>query len=108
MPLSKAPSKQATGYVLLCAAVELRPSLHEFSTVLMRRLSMPVELTVDALVGYASSWSAYSIHRARHPQQPDPLVEYRARLVAALDGQVRLLHCLAREGGREDASLLCW
>lgn len=79
-----------------CAATEVPPSLHEFSTVLMRRLSMPVELTVDALVGYASSWSAYSIYRTRHPQQPDPLVEYRARLVAALDGQVGLLQGLAR------------
>jgi hypothetical protein len=56
----------------------------------MRRLSMPVELTVDALVGYASSWSAYSIYRKQHPERPDPLVEYKARLTAALEGQVSL------------------
>jgi hypothetical protein len=49
---------------------------------------MPAELTVDALVGYASSWSAYSIYRKRHPDQPDPLLEYRARLTKALEEQV--------------------
>lgn len=68
---------------------EVAPSLHEFSTVLMRRLVMPVELSVDALVGYASSWSAYSIYRKTHPDTPDPLLEYRARLTAALEQQVR-------------------
>lgn len=57
----------------------------------MRRLSMPVELTVDELVGYASSWSAYSIYRKQHPDRLDPLVEYRARLTAALEGQVSLV-----------------
>jgi hypothetical protein len=50
---------------------------------------MPVELSVDALVGYASSWSAYSIYRKQHPGRPDPLLEYRARLTAALEEQVR-------------------
>jgi hypothetical protein len=67
---------------------QVSPSLHEFDTVLMRRLSMPVELTVDALVGYASSWSAYSIYRDRYPERPDPLLEYRARLSTALEEQV--------------------
>lgn len=75
------------GMKLVCCA-EVAPSLHDFSTVLMRRLSMPAELTVDALVGYASSWSAYSIYRKRHPDKPDPLLEYRARLTKALEVQV--------------------
>jgi hypothetical protein len=56
----------------------------------MRHLSMPVELSVDELVGYASSWSAYSIYRKKHPDRPDPLVEYKARLTAALERQVSL------------------
>lgn len=55
----------------------------------MQRLSMPVGLSVDALVGYASSWSAYSIYHKQHPDRPDPLLEYRARLTAALEQQVR-------------------
>lgn len=69
--------------------VDVVPSLHEFSTVIMRRLSMPVELTVDALVGYASTWSAYSLFRKQHPDMPDPLLEYKARLSMALEEQVR-------------------
>lgn len=67
------------------------PSLHEFSSVLCRQLSMRVQLSVDGLVGYASSWSAYSLYRRQHPQAPDPLVEYRQRLAAALQAQVCVL-----------------
>jgi hypothetical protein len=71
------------------------PSLHDFATVLSRLTSFPVSLSVDALVGYASTWSAYSIYRRRWPQRPDPLIEYRARLVAALEHAVSALWRLA-------------
>lgn len=72
----------------------------------MRRLTMPVELTVEELVGYASSWSAYSIYRKQYPSRPDPLVEYKGRLTAALEGQVGVWLCVGA-CGRVDASALC-
>lgn len=49
---------------------------------------MAVELSVEALVGYAASWSAYASYRTRWPHRPDPLLEYQARLSAALEDQV--------------------
>lgn len=47
-----------------------------------------------AQVGYASSWSAYSIYRKQHPDRPDPLVEYRQQLLAALEAEVRQASCV--------------
>jgi hypothetical protein len=40
-------------------------------------------------VGYASSWSAYSIYRKQHPDMPDPLVGYTQQLLAALQAEVK-------------------
>jgi hypothetical protein len=49
----------------------------------------PIWALVAAQVGYASSWSAYSIYRKQHPDKPDPLVEYKQQLLAALQAEVR-------------------
>jgi hypothetical protein len=39
-------------------------------------------------VGYMSSWSAYNMYRKQHPQQPDPLLEFRQQVMDALEAQV--------------------
>uniref|UniRef100_A0A383WJ69 Methyltransferase type 11 domain-containing protein n=1 Tax=Tetradesmus obliquus TaxID=3088 RepID=A0A383WJ69_TETOB len=65
----------------------IEPSSEHFSSVQLMQLDFPVELTAEALVGYASSWSAYSIYRKQHPDRPDPLVEYRQQLLAALEAE---------------------
>lgn len=41
-------------------------------------------------VGYASSWSAYSMYCKKYPDRPDPLPEFRQQLVEALQAQVRV------------------
>ncbi|KAF6264472.1 S-adenosyl-L-methionine-dependent methyltransferase [Scenedesmus sp. NREL 46B-D3] len=65
----------------------IEPSSEHFSTVKLMQLDFPVELTADALVGYASSWSAYSIYRKQQPGMPDPLTQYRQQLLAALEAE---------------------
>jgi len=52
------------------------------------RVQLPMEqqVTVDQMVGYAASWSAYTTFRKQHPDRPDPLDAFRSQLVAAVQG----------------------
>ncbi|BDA47402.1 Putative methyltransferase DDB_G0268948 [Coccomyxa sp. Obi] len=39
--------------------------------------TMTTEMTVSALIGYISSWSAYVTYREKNPTSPDPLISFK-------------------------------
>lgn len=45
--------------------------------MLCRIASLPLTDIVHVQIGYLSSWSAYSTYRQKHPDHPDPLIQFR-------------------------------
>ncbi|EIE23506.1 S-adenosyl-L-methionine-dependent methyltransferase [Coccomyxa subellipsoidea C-169] len=45
--------------------------------------TMSAEMSVSALIGYLSSWSAYATYREQHPDLPDPLIKFKGAYKAA-------------------------
>ncbi|KAK9905464.1 hypothetical protein WJX75_000358 [Coccomyxa subellipsoidea] len=45
--------------------------------------TMTAEMSVTALIGYLSSWSAYATYREQHPDLPDPLIKFKEAYKAA-------------------------
>lgn len=63
----------------------LEPAEGVFSAVLRRDdLTIDMDSTPEAVVGYVSSWSAYSTYREQRPDEDDPLPVFSERLRTAV------------------------
>ncbi|KAK9824450.1 hypothetical protein WJX72_010347 [[Myrmecia] bisecta] len=59
------------------------PGPEHFAVVERAEVPMAKTMSVAAYVGYLSSWSAYNTYRQKHPDRPDPLVQYKVDLLGA-------------------------
>ncbi|WIA33531.1 hypothetical protein OEZ86_006655 [Tetradesmus obliquus] len=62
----------------------IEPGLEHFGLAVRRELETQQEQSVDGLLGYLQSWSAYETYRTQHPERLDPLVEFKEQLLAVL------------------------
>ncbi|KAI3436337.1 hypothetical protein D9Q98_002390 [Chlorella vulgaris] len=62
----------------------LEPDGAVFTRVERQELTMQAELSVNAAVGYLSSWSAYAKFRRCNPDAEDPLVAFKRQLMETL------------------------
>ncbi|KAG2440243.1 hypothetical protein HXX76_004355 [Chlamydomonas incerta] len=64
--------------------VGIEPGPEHFGQVVRLRAPMPAHMTLEELVGYVSSWSAYRAYLKAHPGGPNPLEAFRAQCEARL------------------------
>ncbi|KAF6261052.1 S-adenosyl-L-methionine-dependent methyltransferase [Scenedesmus sp. NREL 46B-D3] len=62
----------------------IEPGVEHFGLVLRRELETQQEQSVDDLLGYLRSWSAYETYRTQHPERPDPVLEFKQQLLGVL------------------------